>query len=253
MPRDEELDERLSEVLSVLYLMFNEGYLTSTGDAPTRRDLAEDAAWLAGFLTLLYPREPEALGLLALMRLHLARADARFDAGGKLVLLSEQAAALGHPGPYQVQAALVACHAEAESWQATDWPQILALYELLLAMTPSPVIRLNRAVALRYVAGPAAALAEVETLGRDLEGYHLFHAIRAEFLLELGRSTQARSAELRAITLTDNRAEQGLLHQRLSRPGLAEGHRPEEKKLFAPSPSHSTGVAEERKKKGSKR
>ena len=272
VPRDEELDERLSEVLSVLYLMFNEGYLTSTGDAPTRRDLAEDAAWLAGFLTLLYPREPEALGLLALMRLHLARADARFHAGGKLVLLSEQdrsrwdrqmiheagtlieqAAVLGRPGPYQVQAALVACHAEAESWQATDWPQILALYDLLLAMTPSPVIRLNRAVALRYVAGPAAALAEVETLGRDLEGYHLFHAIRAEFLLELGRSTQARAAELRAITLTDNQAEQGLLHQRLSRPGLAEGHRPEEKKLFAPSPSHSTGVAEERKKKGSKR
>ena len=119
VPHDEELDERLGEVLSVLYLMFNEGYLSSAGDAPTRRELAEDATWLVSFLTRLYPREPEPLGLLALMRLHLARADARFDAGGKLVLLSEQdrsrwdhqrirdagklieqAAALGRPGPY---------------------------------------------------------------------------------------------------------------------------------------------------------
>jgi predicted RNA polymerase sigma factor len=118
------------------------------------------------------------------MRLHLARADARFDTEGKLILLAsqdrsrwdrqmirdagrliEQAAALGRPGPYQIQAALVACHAEAESWQATDWPQVLGLYDLLLSLTPSPVIRLNRAVALRYVAGPEAALAEVETLG----------------------------------------------------------------------------------------
>jgi len=226
IPRDEELDERLSEVLSVLYLMFNEGYLTSAGDAPMRRDLAEDAAWLTAFLTRLYPREPEVLGLLALMRLHLARADARFDGAGKLVLLSEQAAALGRPGPYQVQAALVACHAEAVSWQATDWPQILGLYDLLLAMTPSPVIRLNRAVALQYVAGPAAALAEVEALARELEGYHLFHAIRAEFLLELGRREQARAAELRALTLTDNQAEQFLLHQRLSTWGPAGEHRP---------------------------
>ncbi|HEY6411173.1 MAG TPA: RNA polymerase sigma factor [Ktedonobacteraceae bacterium] len=245
MPRDEELDERLGEVLSVLYLMFNEGYLTSAGDAPMRRDLAEDAAWLTAFLTQLYPREPEALGRLALMRLHLARADTRFDAEGKLVLLSKQdrsrwdhqmiceagkmierAAELGRPGPYQVQAALVACHAEAESWQTTDWSQILGLYDLLLAMTPSPVIRLNRAVALRYVAGPAAALAEVEALARELEGYHLFHAIRAEFLLELGRREQARAAELRALTLTDNQAEQFLLHQRLSTWGPAGEHSP---------------------------
>src|SRR5215472_7989047 len=140
VPRDEELDERLGEVLAVLYLMFNEGYLTSAGDAPTRRDLAEDAAWLAAFLTRLYPREPEPLGLLALMRLHLARAEARFDAGGKMILLRdqdrsrwdrqmiaqaiallEQAAALKRPGPYQLQAAIVACHAEAASWEATDW------------------------------------------------------------------------------------------------------------------------------------
>jgi RNA polymerase sigma-70 factor (ECF subfamily) len=234
VPRDEDLDERLGEVLAALYLMFNEGYLTSRGNASERRDLAEDAAWLAAFLTRLYPREPETLGLLALMRLHLARADTRFDAEGKLILLAdqdrsrwdrrmiteagaliEQAAALGRPGLYQIQAALVACHAEASSWQATDWPQILALYDLLLCMTPSPVIRLNRAVALRYVAGPEAALAEVETFEQDLEGYHLFHAIRGEFLLELGRREQAHAAELRALALTGNQAEQSLLHQRL--------------------------------------
>jgi len=223
-------------VLTVLYLMFNEGYLTSSGSIPARRDLAEDAAWLCAFLSRLYPREPEVLGLLALMRLHLARADARFDTEEKLILLAdqdrsrwdrqmirdagrliEQAAALGRPGPYQIQAALVACHAEAESWQVTDWQQILGLYDLLLSLTPSPVIRLNRAVALQYVAGPQAALAEVETLARDLESYHLFHAIRGELLLELGRHEQARAAELRALALTGNQAEQSLLHQRLSR------------------------------------
>jgi RNA polymerase sigma-70 factor (ECF subfamily) len=172
--------------------------------------------------------------LLALMRLHLARANARFDATGSLILLAhqdrtrwdrrmiadagallEQAAARGRPGPYQIQAALVACHAEAESWQATDWLQILALYDLLLDMAPSPVIRLNRAVALRYVAGPEAALAEVEALAQDLEGYHLFHAIRGAFLLEIGQHEQARAAELRALALTGNQAEQSLLHQRL--------------------------------------
>jgi RNA polymerase sigma factor (sigma-70 family) len=235
VPRAEELDERLSEVLAVLYLMFNEGYLASGGSAPARRDLAEDAAWLAAFVTRLYPREPEALGLLALMRLHLARAEARFDTRSKLILLSEQdrsrwdrrmiteavamieqAAALGRPCPYQVQAALVACHAEAASWQATDWPQILALYDLLLQMMPSPVVRLNRAVALRCVAGPEAALTEVEALARDLDGYHLFHAIRGELLLELGRREQAQAAESRALTLTGNRAEQSLLRYRLS-------------------------------------
>jgi RNA polymerase sigma-70 factor (ECF subfamily) len=129
--------------------------------------------------------------------------------------LIEQAAVLGRPGPYQIQAALVACHAEAESWQATDWQQVLGLYDLLLALAPSPVIRLNRAVALRYVAGPHAALAEVEPLGRDLESYHLFHAIRGELLLELGRQEQARAAELRALALTSNQAEQSLLRQRL--------------------------------------
>jgi RNA polymerase sigma-70 factor (ECF subfamily) len=185
-------------------------------------------------VTRLYPQEPEALGLLALMRLQLARTEARFDPAGELVLLAnqdrsrwnqqmiseavamiERAAALKRPGPYQVQAALVACHAEAASWEATDWPQILALYDFLLRMAPSPVVRLNRAVALRYVAGPEAALAEVEELVDHLSGYHLFHAIRGELLLELGRLEQARAAELQALALTENRAERSLLQQRL--------------------------------------
>jgi RNA polymerase sigma factor (sigma-70 family) len=234
VPVDEELGERLGEVLAVLYLMFNEGYMASLGGAPTRRDLAEDAAWLAALVAQMLPAEPETLGLLALMRLHLARAEARFDAAGELILLPEQnrslwnrrmiadavtlierAAALHRPGAYQVQAAIAACHAETASWAATDWPQILALYDMLLRMAPSPVVRLNRAVALRQVTGPDAALAEVEALAQDLDGYHLFHATRAELLLELGRREQARAAELRALALTGNPAERSLLKRRL--------------------------------------
>ncbi len=234
LPNDDEMEARLGEVLAVLYLMFNEGYLASGGATPSRRDLAEDAAWLAALVARLLPGEPEPLGLLALMRLHLARADARFTAGGELVLLPdqdrsrwdkamireagaliEQAAAMRRPGPYQVEAAIVACHAEAESWAATDWRQIVVLYDMLLSMTPSPVIRLNRAVALWQVAGPEAALAEVNALAADLGSYHLFHATRAELLLELSHREQARAAALRALELTQNRAEQALLSRRL--------------------------------------
>jgi len=234
MPTDDEWGERLGEVLAVLYLMFNEGYLASSGAAPTRRDLAEDAAWLTALVARFLPGEPEPLGLLALMRLHLARAEARFTDAGDLVLLPdqdrsrwdrsmiaeavaliEQAAALGPPGPYQVEAAIVACHAETESWAATDWRQIVLLYDLLLQMTPSPVVRLNRAVALRQVEGPEAALAEVNALAGDLENYHLFHAIRSELLQELSEREQARASALRALELTQNRAEQSLLARRL--------------------------------------
>lgn len=234
MPTGDELDQRLSEVLAVLYLMFNEGHLASSGATPARRDLAEDAAWLAALLVRLLPGEPEPLGLLALMRLHLARTEARFTSSGELVLLVdqdrsrwdrsmiaqavsliEQAAAHGRPGPYQLEAAIAACHAEAESWAATDWQQIVVLYDLLLHMMPSPVVRLNRAVALRQVAGPEAALAEVNALARDLDNYHLFHAIRGELLLELSYREQARAASLRALELTHNRAEQSLLARRL--------------------------------------
>jgi RNA polymerase sigma-70 factor (ECF subfamily) len=234
LPDDAELGERLGEVLAVLYLMFTEGYLTSGGPVATRRDLAEDAAWLAALVVRLLPAEPEPLGLLALMRLHLARGAARFTGYGDLILLAdqdralwdrariadgialiEQAAALQRPGPYQVEAAIAACHAEAPSWAATDWPQILLLYDLLLDLRRSPVVRLNRAVALRQVAGPEAALAEVNALDGTLDHYHLFHAIRGELLVELGRREQARAADLRALALTHNHAEQTLLTRRL--------------------------------------
>jgi predicted RNA polymerase sigma factor len=234
MPGDDEMETRLNEVLAVLYLMFNEGYLASGGPAPARRDLAEDAAWLTALMVRLLPGEPEPLGLLALMRLHLARADTRFTPAGELVLLPdqdrsrwnramiqeataliEQAAAARRLGPYQVEAAIVACHAEAESWAATDWRQIVILYDMLLTMTPSPVVRLNRAVALWQLEGPEAALAEVNALAPELGNYHLFHATRAELLLELSYREQARAAALRALELTQNRAEQSLLSRRL--------------------------------------
>jgi len=234
IPQDADLAERLQEVLAVLYLMFNEGYLATGGEAATRRDLAEDAAWLAGLLVRLMPREPEALGLLALMRLHLARNDARFDAAGQLVLLQDQdrqkwdrdriasatalldrAAALGRPGPYQLQAAIAASHAEAPSWEETDWNEVIALYDALLAFTPSPVVRLNRAIARRHVSGPGVALAEVDATAPELDGYYLFHATRAELLRELGRAVEAHEALERALRLTQNPAERALLERRL--------------------------------------
>jgi len=234
VPSERELEGRLAEVLAVLYLMFNEGYLASGGPAPARRDLAEDAAWLAALVARLLPAEPEAQGLLALMRLHLARAAARFDQAGEMVLLADQdrglwdrrliaaavellerTAARRRPGPYQLQAAIAACHAEAVSWEATDWAQIVALYDLLLRQMPSPVVRLNRAIALRHLEGPEAALAEVEALGRELDGYHLFHATRAELLIDVGRAEQSRAAQARALELTGNPAERTLRLRRL--------------------------------------
>jgi RNA polymerase sigma-70 factor (ECF subfamily) len=180
------------------------------------------------------PDEPEVLGLLALIRLHRARADARFDPEGRLVLLREQdrslwdraaiaraadlvesASRLRRPGPYPLQAAIVACHAEAPSWAETDWLQILLLYDALLRYAPSPVARLNRAIALRYVRGPEAALEEVEALRETLGRYHLYHATRAELLRELGRTHEARYADEAALQLTANPAERALLEQRL--------------------------------------
>lgn len=234
VPSDDELEQRLSEVLAVLYLMFNEGYMASSGTTPMRRDLAEDATWLAALLTRLLPGEPEPLGLLALMHLHLARMASRFTRDGELVLLAEQdrsrwdraliaraislieqAAERKRPGPYQLEAAIAACHAEAASLESTDWQQIVVLYDLLLRMRPSPVVRLNRAVALRQIAGAEAALAEVNALAEELDGYHLFHAIRGELLLELSYREQGRAAALRALELTQNRAEQALLTRKL--------------------------------------
>jgi RNA polymerase sigma-70 factor (ECF subfamily) len=231
---DDDLVHRLPAVLAVLYLMFNEGYLTSHADEPERRWLQEEAEELAELLTRLMPREPEPLGLLALMRLHLARSAARFDEAGAIVRLRDQdrgrwdaaaiaaairvlrrAASLGRPGPYQIQAAILAVHAEAPSWPDTDWPQIVALYDLLLRHDDTPVVRLNRLIAVAAVDGPAAALREAEPLCDVLSGYHLFHAARAELLRALGRTAEASAADRRALELAGNPAERALLASRL--------------------------------------
>ncbi len=232
IPAPEELGERLAQVLHVVYLTFNEGYLSSSTDRVQSHDLVADADWLASLLHGLMPREPEIAGLLALIRLHRARAVARFSPDGNLIQLQDQdrsswdqkmigeavelltrAARHRRPGPYQLQAAIVACHAEAKSWQDTDWPQIVILYDMLLRLAPSPVTRLHRAIALRYVAGAEKALAELDSL--SLDRYHLYHATRAELLRDLGRSDEAREADQRALELTANPAEQALLAQRL--------------------------------------
>ncbi len=235
VPAERDMAERLDEVLAVLYLMFNEGYLATAGEQASRRDLAEDASWLAGLMVRLMPDEPEALGLLALMRLHLARAGARFDETGNLVLMRDQdrdrwdqeriasaivllqrAASLHRSGPYQLQAAIAACHAEARTWAETDWRQIVALYDALLDLMPSPVVELNRAIARRYRDGADAALDDVERLSEALDTYYLFHATRAELLRDLGREPEARAALRRALELTANPAERALLQKRLS-------------------------------------
>jgi predicted RNA polymerase sigma factor len=235
LPRDEELDGRLAVVLGVLYLMFNGGYLATGGDSLIRRDIAEDAAWLTELVVRLFPNEPEPMGLLALMRLHLARTAARVDGLGELVLLGDQdrrrwdrdaigeavrllerAATLKRAGQCQLQAAIAACHAEAQTWESTDWPQILVLYDMLLRAAPSPVAELNRAVALCHVVGPAAGLEALTPPETALDGYHLFHAVRAEVLVALGEQAEADAERKRALALTRNAAERSLLRRRLS-------------------------------------
>jgi RNA polymerase sigma-70 factor (ECF subfamily) len=234
IPAADELGARLTEVLAVVYLLFNEGYLSTSGQAQSR-DLVDDAQWLARLLDQLMPTEPEVAGLLALIGLHQARVSARFDGDDGLVLLRDQdrtlwdraaiaaatdllvrAAAQRRPGPYQLQAAIVACHAEAERWEDTDWEQIVVLYDMLLHLAPSPVTRLHRAIAVRYTAGPEEAMSELDALSGALDRYHLFHATRAELLRELGCPEQARAADRRALELTANPAEQAMLRQRLS-------------------------------------
>jgi len=234
IPDDDELAGRLTQVLAVIYLLFNEGYL-ATGSPPQSPDLAEEAAWLASLLYQLMPAEPEVAGLLALIRLHRARVGARFSDDGGLVLLRDQdrsrwdkdaiadaiqlltrAARRKRPGQYQLQAAIVACHAEAGLWEDTDWEQIVLLYDMLLHLAPSPVTRLHRTIAVRYSTGARAAMAELDDLAGDLGEYHLYHATRAELLRELGDPDHARAADRRALQLTANPAEQAILQQRLT-------------------------------------
>jgi RNA polymerase sigma factor (sigma-70 family) len=234
IPDPDELGTRLTQVLAVIYLLLNEGYLSTTGQAESR-NLVDDAEWLARLLHELMPTEPEVAGLLALIRLHRARADGRFTPDGALILLPDQdrsrwdeaaiadavallirAARQRRPGPYQLQAAIVACHAEAKRWEDTDWEQIVVLYDMLLHLAPSPVTRLHRAIALRHTDGPKAALAEVDHLADALDHYHLLHATRADLLRELGDPELARAAAERALQLTTNPAEQAVLRERIT-------------------------------------
>jgi RNA polymerase sigma-70 factor (ECF subfamily) len=238
LPADDALPARLRSVLATLYLVFTEGYAATSGDALVRRELCSEAIRLARVLAALAPEEPEALGLLALMRLHDARRAARVDDDGALVLLADQdrarwdaaamaegaalverALALGGGGPYVLQAAIAAAHARVPSPEATDWAGIAALYERLMAVAPSPVVALNRAVAVA-MAGPVEhGLALVEDLAEPLGGYHLWHSARADLLRRLDRREAAAAAYARALELASNPVERAFLARRLDELG----------------------------------
>ncbi|MFF1764822.1 RNA polymerase sigma factor [Streptomyces sp. NPDC058249] len=224
IPRGADLPDRVKGVLAVVYLVFNEGY-------GGREDLCAEALRLGRVLAELMPDEPEALGLLALMLLIESRGPARTAPDGDLIVLADQDRSrwdpaliaegqslvrrclrLNRPGPYQIQAAINAVHSDAPSADATDWGQILQLYDQLMALAPSPVVALNRAVAVAEVEGPEPALALVDTL--DLHGYHAFHAVRADLLRRTGRATQAMEAYARAVALSENAAERAYLERR---------------------------------------
>lgn len=231
VPRDVDLPDRLRQVLAVVYLVFNEGYLASSGDAFGRTDLAGEAVWLGRMLVDLMPDEPEARGLLALMLLTESRRQARQGADGAIVRLPDQDRSLwdaalvaegqdlvrtclrrGRPGPYQLQAAIAAVHSDAGSAADTDWAQVLTLYDQLLATSPTPVVALNRAVALAEVRGPGPALDVLDAL--DLGDYHLFHAVRADLLGRLRQVTEAAAAYDEAVRLAPTEAERALLLRR---------------------------------------
>ena len=236
VPGRTELPERLASVLRVVYLVFNEGYLASSGDSLTRHDLSGEAIRVARLLVELLP-EPEAVGLLALMLLHESRRAARATADGELVLLADQdrslwnraqiadavklveaALSAGRPGPYLIQAAIAAVHAEAPSAEQTDWREIVGLYDVLLSIDPSPVVALNRAVAVAMRDGAAAGLALVDGILErgELRDYHLAHAARADFCRRLHRTAEARRSYERALELTTQPAERRFLARRLA-------------------------------------
>jgi RNA polymerase sigma-70 factor (ECF subfamily) len=238
VPAEAELPSRLRSVLTVVYLIFNEGYAASSGEDLIRADLCAEAIRLGHLLTALMPDEPEVTGLVALMLLTEARRSARTNPDGDLVLLADQDRSRwdralvdeGHalvrsclrrnqPGPYQIQAAINAVHTDAPVAAATDWPQILALYDQLLALAPSPVVGLNRAVAVAEVHGPVAALAIVDDI--ELDGYYMLHAIRADLLARLGRPAEAAAEYAAAAELTQSAAQRRFLQRR--RDGLTAG------------------------------
>jgi RNA polymerase sigma-70 factor, ECF subfamily len=234
VPRDEELPDRLPYVLAVVYLVFNEGHTASSGDSLIRAELCAEAIRLARLLAGLMPDEPEVLGLLALLLLTEARRPARTGPDGALVTLAEQdrsrwdrglvaegqqivRACLrrNQPGPYQLQAAISAVHSDASDAADTDWWQILALYDQLMAIAPTPVVALNRCVAVAEVEGAARALALADDLG--LDGYHLYHVTRADLLRRLGRREEAAAAYSEAIARAGNSAERSFLRGRRDR------------------------------------
>jgi RNA polymerase sigma-70 factor (ECF subfamily) len=236
VPPLEVLPERLASVRAVIYLIFNEGYAATTGDALMRRELCAEAIRLGRVLCELVPNEPESMGLLSLMLLHDSRRNARTNERDELVTLDEQdrslwdkqqieeglqliERALGFRriGTYQLQAAIAAVHSEARTAEETDWPQIVGIYRELLRINPSPVIALNHAAAVAMSEGLEAGLALVDEAGRSgkLDGYYLFHAARADLLRRLNRQSEAIDAYSQALSLTNNRVEQSFIHRRL--------------------------------------
>jgi RNA polymerase sigma-70 factor, ECF subfamily len=237
MPSDEQLPDRLAAVLATLYLIFNEGYDATTGDSLMRRGLCGEATRLARLTVRLMPDEPEAAGLLALMLLHDSRREARTDAAGELVLLEDQdrsawdapeieeglalaqrALRSGRPGPYALQAAIAAVHAQARTPADTDWRQIVALYQALYRLHPTPVVALNRAVAVAMADGPAAGLTLIDSLASSgaLDGYHLLYAARADLLRRLDRPEQAKTDYETALRLATNPVERTFLARRIA-------------------------------------
>lgn len=237
-PGAPERAERLAAVAAMIYLVFNEGYSAGREAAEARQPLCDEAIRLGRLLLRLFQAEPEIMGLTALMLLQAARAPARFDAAGEVVLLEDQDRGLWNrtmiaeglalidkamrhqrPGPYQLQAAIAALHAQAPRFEDTDWAQIELLYRTLEQMQPSPVVTLNRAVAVSRLRGPAAALELIEPLAARLDGYFHFHGARGALLMQLGRGAEAREAFNRAIALANTAAEAAHIRQHLDRLG----------------------------------